>query len=89
MLAFSGTFRFKIFFISHGIPRDIRIANELAPSEFDTPTPPSPFLTINTDEIPSGMQPPAAKNVNPITASGILKVNPTETKVVKIVAKVY
>lgn len=63
-----------MFRMSHGMPSDNKIANEFAPSEFDTPKPPS-FLRINsTLEIPSGRQPPAAKNVSPIMASGILNV---------------
>lgn len=65
-----------MLWISHGTPNDIRMANEFAPSEFDTPTPPSFFRIINTLEIPSGKQPPAAKNVIPITASFILNVSP-------------
>lgn len=75
-----GSFRCKIFRMSHGIPNDIKMANEFAPNEFETPTPPSPFRTINTLDIPSGIQPPAARNVNPITASGILKVKPEKKK---------
>lgn len=71
---FPGVFIFKIFFIIHGMPSDIRMAKELAPSEFDTPTPPSPLRIIKTLDIPSGIQPPAARNVRPITASGILNV---------------
>lgn len=69
-----GVFRYRIFLMSHGIPRDIKMANELAPSEFDTPTPPSFLRIIKTLDIPSGKQPPAAKNVNPITASGMFNV---------------
>lgn len=75
---FPGVFRFKIFFISHGIPSDIKMAKELAPRLFDTPTPPSFLRTISTLDIPSGMQPPAAKNVIPITASGIENVKPAK-----------
>lgn len=49
----SGVFWCKTLLISHGIPSDINMANELAPSEFDTPTPPSFFRIISTLEIPS------------------------------------
>lgn len=71
-----GLFRCIIFRMSHGMPSDIKIAKEFAPSELDTPTPPSFFRTISTEDIPSGRQPPAAKKVSPITASGIRNVVP-------------
>lgn len=65
-----------MFLINHGIPSDIKMANEFAPKEFDTPTPLSPLRILNTLDIPSGMHPPAAKNVSPITASGTENVKP-------------
>lgn len=71
-----GTLRCRIFLISHGMPSDIKMAKELAPNEFDTPMPPSPLRMAKTLDIPSGMQPPAARNVSPITASGIRNVKP-------------
>lgn len=74
-----GSFLCKMFRMSHGMPNDIKMANEFAPNEFETPTPPSPFRAINTLEMPSGMQPPAARKVSPITASGILNVKPENT----------
>ena len=62
------------------MPSDMRIAKEFAPSEFDTPTPPSFLRIIKTLDIPSGIQPPAARKVRPITASGMLNVKPKEKK---------
>lgn len=76
MLCLPGVLRYIRFRMNHGTPSDNKIANEFAPSEFDTPKPPS-FLRINrTLEMPSGKQPPAAKNVRPMMASGIRNVYP-------------
>lgn len=72
--SFPGVFRYIMFRMSHGTPSDNKIANEFAPSEFDTPNPPSFFLINKTLEIPSGKHPPAANKVSPINASGILNV---------------
>lgn len=76
-----GVFRFIIFLMSHGIPKDMSIAKEFAPSEFETPTPPSFFRIIKTLDMPSGIHPPAAKNVSPITASGIWNVKPVKNTI--------
>lgn len=45
----SESLRWIILRMSHGKPSDIIMASELAPSELDTPTPPSPArkITIN------------------------------------------
>lgn len=71
-----GSFRLIMFLISHGMPSDIKMASEFAPKELDTPTPLSPFRMLSTLDMPSGMHPPAAKNVRPITASGTENVKP-------------
>lgn len=76
MTSLPGVFRLSIFLISHGMPKDIKMARELAPSEFETPIPPSPLRTDSTLEMPSGMQPPAARKVRPMTASGTRMVKP-------------
>lgn len=50
--------------------------NVLDPSELDTPTPFSPLLIMIIADNASGVQFPAAKSVEPTTASGICNVCP-------------
>lgn len=66
----------RIVLRNHGIPSERRMFMVLAPSELDTPIPPSPFLDMMANEMDSGRQPPAARNVRPRTASGIPKMWP-------------
>lgn len=68
------SFHCSKFFMNHGTPSDKNISNVLDPSEFETPTPFSPFRIIITLDNASGVQLPAAKNVKPITASGMRNV---------------
>lgn len=49
----------------------------LLPTEDETAISPKPFRATITEVIRSGMDVPAAKNVNPITSDGISKVSPT------------
>lgn len=45
--------------MNQGTPSDNKISKELEPSEFETPTPLSPFETAKIDDIASGVQLPA------------------------------
>lgn len=69
-----GSFQCNKLRINQGIPSDRKMSRLLEPSEFDTPTPFSPFRIIRILDNASGVQLPAAKNVKPITVSGIPKV---------------
>jgi hypothetical protein len=54
----------------------------LLPTELETAMSPKPFLATRTEVMRSGMDVPAARNVNPMTSGGTSKVSPTkhETK---------
>lgn len=52
-------------------------SNILLPMELDTAISPRPLRATNTDVIRSGIDVPAAKNVNPIISDGIRNVSPT------------
>lgn len=62
------------FLMNHGTPSDRNIFKLHEPREFETPTPFSPLRIIRITHKASGVQFPAAKNVKPITASGIRNV---------------
>ena len=49
----------------------------LLPTEEETAISPKPFRATITEVIRSGMEVPAARNVNPITSGGIRIVAPT------------
>lgn len=66
-----GSFQCNKFRINHVTPRDRKISKLLEPNEFETPIPFSPFRIIKILDNASGVQFPAARNVSPITASGI------------------
>jgi len=65
-----------VVFSNQGSPSPKKISKTFDPIEFDTAISPYPFLATSTDAMVSGTDVPAAKNVIPITVSGIPKVKP-------------
>lgn len=61
---------------NHGRPRHNKMSKTLLPTALDIAISPKPFLTTSKLDIASGTLTPAAKNVRPITVSGILNVKP-------------
>lgn len=62
--------------MNHGKPRHSRISNVFDPIELLMPMPPWPWFVTMTLETASGTLVPAARNVSPITESGISIVSP-------------
>ena len=65
-----------VVFNNHGRPSPRKMSKTLDPIELDTAISPYPLRATNTDAIVSGTDVPAARNVIPITVSGMPSVYP-------------
>lgn len=71
-----GTAGKKYALTNHGKPRHSKMSNVFEPIELLMPIAPWPWLVTITLETASGTLVPAARNVSPITESGMLIVSP-------------